>query len=386
METLILRNARRISDLENKNRVAISNVSMESKKISNEGSTLKASSGVITSNVPLKAPNIPDDLKEKVELIDTMETRLAQCESDVANKADVEHTHKVSDLTDYINDISQRLLLYTQVKNYGISVYGDAIIKASGSLKYNGTNVSLEGHTHAISEIEQLNDTLDNKADKDHNHDTVYVPLKSRKQVGTSYYVKYFNQDDRIEVEADKVVSGTTNIYVNSMLGDGIWMREVRSGENIKYDKNGITFDNGEVITKNFRMELLQTIYPVGSIYTSMSSTSPATLFGFGTWTQIVDRFLYCSSSSNTTGGSKKISASQLPAHTHNGQFRVVGYPVRNGYPPKSIYRDTEDTTGLYINWDGSAEGIQINVPANTGGGEDYLPPYMTVYCWYRTA
>ena len=101
MEALILRNARRISDLENKNRVAISNISMESKKISNEGSTLKASSGVITSNVPLKAPNIPDDLKEKVELIDTMETRLEQCESDVANKADVEHTH-----TDYENRIT----------------------------------------------------------------------------------------------------------------------------------------------------------------------------------------------------------------------------------------------------------------------------------------
>ena len=49
--------------------------------------------------------------------------------------------------------------------------------------------------------------------------------------------------------------------------------------------------------------EILQAVYPVGSIYTSMTNTSPATLFGFGTWEQIVDRFLYCSDSSGTTGG-----------------------------------------------------------------------------------
>ena len=34
-----------------------------------------------------------------------------------------------------------------------------------------------------------------------------------------------------------------------------------------------------------------ETIYPVGSIYMSVSGTSPATLFG-GTWEQIQERFL----------------------------------------------------------------------------------------------
>lgn len=47
----------------------------------------------------------------------------------------------------------------------------------------------------------------------------------------------------------------------------------------------------------------LTAAYPVGAIYLSWSSTSPASLFG-GTWTQITDRFLYCHNSSGTNGGS----------------------------------------------------------------------------------
>ena len=42
-------------------------------------------------------------------------------------------------------------------------------------------------------------------------------------------------------------------------------------------------------------------IYPVGSIYMSTSTTSPATLFG-GTWEQIHDRFLLSSSDSYPLG------------------------------------------------------------------------------------
>ena len=40
----------------------------------------------------------------------------------------------------------------------------------------------------------------------------------------------------------------------------------------------------------NLKSTLLDMFYPIGSIYTSMSSTSPATLFG-GTWEQKTDIF-----------------------------------------------------------------------------------------------
>lgn len=61
--------------------------------------------------------------------------------------------------------------------------------------------------------------------------------------------------------------------------------------------------------------------YPVGSIYISMNSTSPATRFG-GTWVQITNKFLYCTNSSKTTGGSSTtgghtLSINEIPSHGH---------------------------------------------------------------------
>lgn len=37
---------------------------------------------------------------------------------------------------------------------------------------------------------------------------------------------------------------------------------------------------------------IVNLIYPIGSIYISVSSTSPATLFSGTTWSQLKDRFL----------------------------------------------------------------------------------------------
>ncbi|MDR1364040.1 MAG: DUF859 family phage minor structural protein [Oscillospiraceae bacterium] len=64
------------------------------------------------------------------------------------------------------------------------------------------------------------------------------------------------------------------------------------------------------------------TIYPIGSIYMSVSSTSPATLFG-GSWTQLYNRFLIGAGSSysvNSTGGSTSASltTSNIPSHSHS--------------------------------------------------------------------
>ncbi|KAI5512202.1 keratin-associated protein family, partial [Trichomonas vaginalis G3] len=79
-----------------------------------------------------------------------------------------------------------------------------------------------------------------------------------------------------------------------------------------------------DVIT-SMKNEILQTLYPVGSIYTSMNSTNPASVLGFGTWKQIVDKFLYCARYSKQTGGSKKIKEANLPPHTHTGTTNTTG-------------------------------------------------------------
>ena len=46
---------------------------------------------------------------------------------------------------------------------------------------------------------------------------------------------------------------------------------------------------------------IFELIYPVGSIYMSVNSTSPASLFG-GTWEQIKDTFLLSAGDTYTAG------------------------------------------------------------------------------------
>ena len=62
-------------------------------------------------------------------------------------------------------------------------------------------------------------------------------------------------------------------------------------------------------------------IYPIGSIYMSVNSTNPGTLFG-GTWSQLKDRFLLGAGNTYTngnTGGAATVTltVNRMPKHSH---------------------------------------------------------------------
>ena len=124
--------------------------------------------------------------------------------------------------------------------------------------------------------------------------------------------------------------------------------------------------------------ELLNVVYPVGSIYMSVNSTSPSTLFG-GTWERIQDRFLLAAGSTyaaGNTGGeaTHTLTVEEIPSHNHryayNGQLSNMG--------TESVRLVANDRTNNYT---GTPNGY-------TGGGQAHnnMPPYLTVYMWKRTA
>ena len=65
---------------------------------------------------------------------------------------------------------------------------------------------------------------------------------------------------------------------------------------------------------------LLNMVYPIGSIYMSINSTDPGSLFG-GTWEQLQNRFLIGAGThaAASTGGAEthSIGVGNLPSHTH---------------------------------------------------------------------
>ncbi|EAY04770.1 hypothetical protein TVAG_289120 [Trichomonas vaginalis G3] len=150
---------------------------------------------------------------------------------------------------------------------------------------------------------------------------------------------------------------------------------------------------------QTLKTEILQTLYPIGSIYTSMNSTRPEVVLGLGTWTQIVDRFLYCANSSKETGGSKTISGENLPAHSHYVDLSTsqAGWHKHKFWDWHALKKgkgyDVKDDVQFAINcyWsdtqgDGNHTHRVTGYTQTTGQSKDYMPPYMTVYAWYRNA
>lgn len=117
-------------------------------------------------------------------------------------------------------------------------------------------------------------------------------------------------------------------------------------------------------------------VYPVGSVYISVSETSPATLFG-GTWESIEGRFLLGADetySAGETGGEAEVTleTKNIPAHTHS----YAGYPT---------YDASSDTKVVLGN---TGWGDYTRTSGSTGGGQPHnnMPPYLAVYMWKRTA
>ncbi|EAX71868.1 hypothetical protein TVAG_555250, partial [Trichomonas vaginalis G3] len=152
-----------------------------------------------------------------------------------------------------------------------------------------------------------VNDELEKKANKTHTH-TSFTTVRA------DDIILNFDLGSSAPLENPSTsVKDTLNNLDNSCRNIESHARNFEAHElPAMLDKKA---DKTELQT--LKTEILQTLYPIGSIYTSMNSTNPETVLGFGTWTQIVDRFLYCANSSKETGGSKTISGENLPAHSH---------------------------------------------------------------------
>lgn len=125
--------------------------------------------------------------------------------------------------------------------------------------------------------------------------------------------------------------------------------------------------------------------WPVGSIYITVSNTSPAALFG-GTWERISERFLLGASSSYPAGGTggeftHKLTQSELPNYSLS---------VTNG--SNVIRSKTGNTADAYVQTQSGGWGIpnweaKTVTVASGGSGEAHnnMPPYLAVYMWKRT-
>ena len=108
---------------------------------------------------------------------------------------------------------------------------------------------------------------------------------------------------------------------------------------------------------EDYKMALLDFLYPVGSVYKSMKYTSPAAFLG-GRWKKIEDRFLFRVSDKTMleTGGSKTIMVENLPVHTHELEYKYEIAKDRNGNPDGA----TDSGSSKYY-WRYGTEFVEAN-------------------------
>ena len=151
---------------------------------------------------------------------------------------------------------------------------------------------------------------------------------------------------------------------------------------------------------------IIDIVYPIGSIYISMNDTSPATLFNVGTWERIpVGRFLVSAGGGtnpttdtntylgrgnytgdvnwypvNETGGENdhQLSISEMPRHGHLTEANW-GEPLYPNWGNKSGW----GFTAQYLNGNG---GTWETTLSGDGVYHNNVPPYLALYMWKRTA
>jgi hypothetical protein len=167
-----------------------------------------------------------------------------------------------------------------------------------------------------------------------------------------------------------------------------------------------ITYNDGTTSTFNVKngdiADLLDRTYPVGSIYMSVNSTEPSTLFG-GTWERLGGRFLI-GAGTNTeinsngeygdlgrgdptfaggeTGGQyyHQLTIDEMPKHTHN-----IKSSSTDGDDKKTwVLKDHMPNTSLErLPWQWGGKAVSYE---GSGNKHNNMPPYLAVYMWKRTA
>lgn len=154
------------------------------------------------------------------------------------------------------------------------------------------------------------------------------------------------------------------------------------SGINVRTINGNSILGSGDIVIKNDNADILNLVYPVGSIYLSVNEVNPSTLFGFGEWEMIKDTFLLGAGDTyqaGSTGGEAThiLTVNEMPSHTHNFAFGF-GTALHGA------------TTYAYGSYD-YAEWVDNyrdspNMVYGSGGNQPHnnMPPYLTVYIWKR--
>lgn len=248
-----------------------------------------------------------------------------------------------------------------------------------------------------------VTDALGNSASATVTISTSSRVMNVRKNKTGIAFGKFAETDDLFEVAWDAKFNGKLDGYSNGVTDYGDSAKKIQIGfagaglntSNLShiagYTDNGTKIkDVSKSVLQSWLgvsdSDLLNRIYPVGSVYITYNNNNPGNFLG-GTWEQFGqgrtligqgtgnDGSTSMSFTSESTGGeyNHKLTTSEMPKHAH-----------------ESYHWASSTTAGwlsgmLYYGQKGTAGG---RATSTTGGDSAHnnIQPYITVYFWRRTA
>ena len=184
----------------------------------------------------------------------------------------------------------------------------------------------------------------------------------------------------------------TASPYTYENAGDYAFIIGNGSGIETANRSNALTVDwsgNLEIAGKL----PIDKIYPVGSIYMSVNSTDPGTLFG-GTWVQLQNTFLLAAGSNyaaGSTGGSATHTHTYGVKWASNWGLPAIDTDMIQVRKKDGTYqKGTRGSTATYSFNAGATSSRSVSAAEFTNETSvtdaSSLPPYIAVYMWKRTA
>lgn len=355
-------------------------------------------------------------------------TRAANAETSA--KAAQESAEYAESVADSANEKSNNAVATSNSANTkstnAVSTANEANTKSTNAV--NTANTANTKSDNAVSVADEANEKSDNAVKTANEAKTTAEEALNQvvEKMGTKVYVGdattpendlNFSSDPQNQITENKTniqnnaneiikIKNNTTTIANSSGGFSCGTGAT-NGKDMNFRGFTICDENGKIPIAR----LFDAIYPVGSVYISVNSTSPQTLFG-GTWVQLQDRFLLGAGttySNGATGGNKDaVAVSHNHTITQNvgGTFGYGGWGTIYGNGYTSAPGDASGNITLLENynsgigdWSGSGNSqrgrnvyAKYNIPnlamANAGesGTDKNMPPYLVVYMWKRTA
>ena len=197
----------------------------------------------------------------------------------------------------------------------------------------------------------------------------------------TDFCMDVWTANNQRSGEIDAVKGGLSGIHypVTSVCGKTGDVT-LTAGDVGALAQGGTAADSSKLGGRTWDEHLLE-IYPIGSIYMSAGSASPASLFG-GTWERLKDRFLLGAGDSYAAGGTggettHNLTIDEMPSHRHviNASYSSAGSSSSDG--------------GKILSGDDNNAWLWDFTSTNWVGGSaahNNMPPYLAVYMWKRVS